>query len=294
MLAYLKEFCQEIDFPEEAIEGLSLAYGQLEKRKESHTKFLELVEYYKEHNEKSEYEGIIGKLDEIAEETGINKFTLHMLYAIALSKHTRFLYEQKGIDDKIFLDTMYDLKAKLMECHQLHDVWGTFVFWWEIDLFNLNLIALGRLQFEVNEFTEDYQGEKYSLKPGDKVLNMHIPSGKPLDCDACKESFIKATEFYREYFADKPVAFMCNSWLLYPAHREFLPKTSNILKFMDFFDIISSKERKDQGYLWRIFYKDWEKEPKDLPRNSSLQRAYADWIMEGNYAGEGIGVFFIE
>lgn len=294
MLAYLKEFCQEIEFPEEAIESLALAYGQLEKKQDSHTKFLELVEYFKEHNEKNEHEGIIAKLDEVAEETGINKFALHMLYAIALSKHTRLLYKQKGIADEIFLDTMYDLKAKLMECHQLHDVWGTAVFWWEIDLFNLNLIALGRLQFEVNEFAEEYQGEKYSLKPGDKVLNMHIPSGKPLNCEECKESFIRATTFYREYFVDRPVAFMCNSWLLYPAHREFLPKNSNILKFMDFFDIISSKERKDQGYLWRIFYKDWKNEPKDLPRNSSLQRAYADWIMAGNYAGEGLGVFFME
>jgi hypothetical protein len=293
MRTYLEEFCQEIDFPKEAIEALGAACSQLEEHKEGKLKFLELVEYFKEHSEKKEHKSIISRLNAIGEETGINQYTLHMLYAIALSKHTRVLYEQKGISHEIFLDTMYDLKAKLMECYQLHEVWGTEVFWWEIDLFNLSLIALGRLQFEVIEYEGEYEGEMYNLKNGDKVLNMHIPSGKPLDCKECKESFKKAAEFYKEYFVDRPVAFVCMSWLLYPAHREFLPENSNILKFMDFFHIVSWKKREDKRYLWRIFYKDWEKEPKELPRSSSLQRAYADWLINGNPAGEGHGVFFV-
>lgn len=294
---YLVEFCQEIDFPKEAIAVLESSLGQLEDKSKENNRFLELVEYYKDHNDKKEQEIIISKLNEIAKESGINQYTLHMLYAIALSKHTRVMYEEKGLSNENFLDTMYDLKAKLMECYELHEVWGTAVFWWEIDLFNMNLIAFGRLQFEVIEYAGEYEGEykgkTCKLNKGDKVLNMHIPSGKPLNIDECRESFKMAAEFYKDYFVDRPVAFVCTSWLLYPSHREFLPEKSNILKFMDLFHIVSFKIREDKQYLWRIFYKDWEKEAKDLPKNTSLQRAYADWLVKGNPAGEGHGVFFM-
>lgn len=294
---YLTDFCKEIDFPREAIIELEAALRELEANKLENLKFIDLVEYFKEHNDKKEQEAIIIKLNEISKETGINQYMLHMLYAISLSKHTRVLYEEKGIPCENFYDTMYDLKAKLMECYQLHEVWGTEVLWWELDLFNLSLIAFGRLQFEVIEYSSEYEGEykgkTYKLNKGDKVLNMHIPSGKPLDISACKESFQRAAIFYKEHFVDRPIAFVCSSWLLYPAHKEFLPESSNILKFMDLFDIVSWKVREDKSYLWRIFFKDCKKEPKDLPRNSSLQRAYADWLLKGNPAGEGHGVFFL-
>ncbi len=294
MLNYIATFCNEIRFPEEAIKDLQQNYSKLREKEACLEGFEELVEYFSKLGSKEEYEAIFSKLDEIAELSGVHNYSLHMLYLIALSTHTRELYEEKNISYDIFLDSMSDLRAKLMECKELHGVWGTCVAIWEIDLFNLNLIALGRLQYELVEFEDEYTCGEHSLQPDDIVLNMHIPSHGPLLYDDCKASFKKAAEHFKDCFKDRPVAFVCNSWLLYPEHSKFLPPNSNILKFMSFFDIIESNISEEKADLWRVFYKDWKNDPADLPRNTSIQRAYADWLMKGNKIGTGYGVFFYE
>ncbi len=294
MLSYIESFLSEIDFPKEAIEDLIKNYELLSRKDECFSKFNELVNYFKDHNGKEEYQGIFAKLDEIAKQLEMSNYSLHMLYLIALSIHTRELYEKKNLSYDIYLNSMSDLRAKLFECRELHEIWGTAAAWWEIDFFNLNLIALGRLQYELIEFDEDYSNGTHQLNNGDVVINMHIPSLGPLLYEDCQKSFAIAAEFYKEHFIDRPVAFVCHSWLLYPEHKEFLPKGSNILKFMSFFDIFSSEIDDKKEDLWRVFYKDWEKEAKDLPRNTSIQRAYADWLMKGNNIGTGQGVFFYD
>ncbi len=294
MQNYILSFCNEISFPEDAIQDLLKNYIELQAKEDCFGRFNELVEFYKKNSSKDKQEGIFSELDDIAKLSGIHNYSLHMLYLIALSIHTRKLYEEKNISYEIYLDSMTDLRAKLMECNELHGVWGTSVAWWEIDLFNLTLIALGRLQYEFIPFQGEYTSGKHSLKNGDRVLNVHIPSLGPLLYDDCKASFQKAANFFRDDFGEKPVAFVCHSWLLYPEHRVFLPPNSNILKFMSFFDIISSEVSEDKEDLWRVFYKDWEKEPIDLPRNTSIQRAYADWLIKGNKIGMGYGVLLYE
>lgn len=294
MLNYIVTFCNEIRFPREAIQDLFQNYNELSTKEACLGSFNELVEYFKKNNSKDEYEVIFSKLDEIAKNSGIHNYSIHMLYLIALSIHTRKLYEEKNISMEVYLDSMSDLRAKLMECYELHGVWGTCVGWWEIDFFNLNLCALGRLQYELISYKGEYTNGIHSLKQGDTVLNMHIPSHGPLLYEDCKASFKKAALHFKDYFKEKPVAFVCNSWLLYPEHKEFLPLNSNILKFMSFFDIVSFAISEEKSDLWRVFYKDWNKEPMDLPRNTSIQRAYADWLMKGNKIGTGHGVFFYE
>ncbi len=294
MLNYIETFCNEIRFPEEAIQDLLQNYKELSSKEICIERFDELVEYFNQYNSKDEYKAIFSKLDDIAELSGVHNYTVHMLYLIALSIHTRELYEEKNISYDFFLGSMSDLRAKLMECYELYGVWGTSVAWWEIDLFNLNLIALGRLQYELIPFQEEYTFGVHRLHPGDMVVNIHIPSLGPLLYDDCKESFKKAALYFKDCFKEQPVPFVCRSWLLYPEHREFLPPNSNILKFMSFFDIISSAISEKKADLWRVFYKDWEKAPMDLPRNTSIQRAYADWLIKGNPIGTGVGVFFYE
>lgn len=291
MLKYLETFCSKIRFPQVAIQDLSENYIKLCKNEKELENFQELVVYFKENNKKEDYKLIFSKLDLISERSGVNKYSIHMLYLIALSVHTKFLYEREGISSEIYWSSMTDLRAKLVECDELYGIWGTSAGWWEIDFFNLNLIALGRIQYEIIEFDEEYKSGNIIVNQGDKVINMHIPSIGPLLYEDCKASFDMAAEFYKDYFIDRPVIFVCHSWLLYPEHVKFLPKESNIIKFMSFFDIISSEVSTEKLDLWRVFYKDWEKEPIELPRNTTLQRAYADWLLEGNNIGVGQGIF---
>ena len=60
---------------------------------------------------------------------------------------------------------------------------------------------------------------------------------------------------------------------------------------MENFAIVESWYDDDFVDCWRIFNKDWDHDATALPRNSSLQRAYADWLAAGNKAGEAHGIF---
>ena len=45
---------------------------------------------------------------------------------------------------------------------------------------------------------------------------------------------------------------------------------------------------------WRIYGADGNKPADELPRNTSIQRAYADWLKKGNKAGWGYGIFLFD
>ena len=105
------------------------------------------------------------------------------------------------------------------------------------------------------------------------------------------DSYRRAEQFFGSH------VFVCHSWLLYPAHREFLQKGSNIVAFMDDFIMLSSEEcRGNIGNLWRMYgYKCDHKDFTTLPENTGMQRAYKKHLIEsGGMTGEGYGVFIIE
>lgn len=293
MTKYIQNFCQEFQYPKEATDTIITSYTNLSNTSDAYSIFHNYTDLYNK-DQLDDFKDVFNALDKAAEYANINKYTLHLIFYICLSKHTRELYEKKDIPYEIYYDSMSDLKWKLIECHQMHGVWGNFVADWEVDFFRLKRFALGRLQFETIEYNGTYSKNGYEVKNGDIVLNMHIPSMGPLHQDDCFDSYQKAFQFYKDYFVSKPTTFVCYSWLLYPKHKEFLPEGSNILKFMDNFDIISSEIDESKSDLWRLFYKEWDKNPKDLPSNSSLLLAYKNWLMQGNPVGSGHGIFFFD
>ncbi len=283
MNEYLISFFEEFNYPEEARQVLGEAYKAISENKDA----MELF-----NNSFPKVGGdLFPMLDQVAEITGIHKYTVHLLYFICLSKSTREVYKERNIPYQVFYDSVSDLKWKLMECYKVYGIWGSFVAWWFNRFYNLTRFALGRLQFETVELRQDYENEKVSLKKGDTVINVHIPSAGPLTRDECMKSYKAASEFFAEYFVNRPTVFVCDSWLLFPKHREFLPKHSNILTFMDDYDIVESSETDNFEVLWRIFNKPYTGSVDDLPSDTSLQRAYKDWISKGNLIGNGYGVF---
>ena len=216
---------------------------------------------------------------------------------LCAGKHLREMYEKRGLPLNVYHDTMRDLRYKLMECYKMHGVWGSFVASWFYGAFVLERFEIGRLQYEfANHFATEGNLTVcgIELTPETPILNLHIPSSGPLTQEAVDDSLSRAYKFmekyYPQYIRDGKMVIECGSWLLYPRHREFLPEGSNILRFMDNFDIVHSYEDDGFGDCWRIFNVNWEHDASLLPRNSSLQRAYADWLAAGNRAGEGHGV----
>ncbi len=290
MITYIKEFMERYQYPSEAREELLNGYQKLEDSKHFQA-FQQLVTAY-EQDTVTDYKEIFQSLRQIAKAEEIHSYTLNLLYLIVISKHLAMKYQEPNWTKEMFDGAMLDLKYKLLECHNLYNVWGNFVIEWDIGFFQLKLVALGRLQFELWEFSNEYEKDGNQLHKGDKVINLHIPSSGTLRLSDCEASFAMATKFFRSHFTNGPIPFVCESWLLYPANKVILPSDSNIVQFMNLFDIYEAYDDEKKQDLWRVYSSAWDKEPDQLPRNTTLQRAYADWMKQGNPVGVGKGVFF--
>ena len=98
-----------------------------------------------------------------------------------------------------------------------------------------------------------------------------------------------AREFFRGELGDK-VVFRCSSWLLFPKHNEIFPETSNIRKFLNSFEIDKNSVTLSNSNLWRIFYTDKSVDfLHEYPENTSLQRAYKQFLALGESAGGATG-----
>lgn len=291
-VASVKEFSVEFGYPNEAIAALTAGMEKIKAHSEAFALFDEQVCLYKD-CETFDHPKAIEAAKKAAELSGVHSYTTQLLLYICFAKYTREKYKAQGIAANIYIDSMLDLKWKLHECYNMHGIWGSFVAFWFDRFFALTRFALGRLQFETVEFASDYEKGNDIIRKGETVINIHIPSSGPLLVADCEKSFLLAAEFYKDYFKDKDkVVFQCNSWLLYPKHREFLPKHSNILKFMDMFDIYAINEDPKNADAWRIFAVEDTSNLDLLPTKTSIQKAYVDWFRSGGTMGGGQGVRF--
>ena len=278
----------ELDFPDDAIFELLMAYDKINAV--CPTELAELVAEY-DIDKNLDYQITEEKIRQISILSLVHEYTASLLLLICYTKRLKEYYREAGIDLAIFQNTVLDLKYKLDECKCVYGVWGTFVLKWFWGFFKLERFALGRLQFEVISFGSDYTVDGVILTPESKVLNVHIPRTRTrLDHESVREAYRLAADFYRPLLGDT-VAFVCNSWLLFPKHRELLDQGSNILAFMNDYDIYASGEYQSYGEVWRLFDCNYSGDITELPADSSLRRAYIGLIERGERTGWGKGVF---
>ena len=234
------------------------------------------------------------EIKSLAEQSGKNEYSLDLLLILGSLPRLHEKYKENGISDEIFYESMDDIRCKVNECVECKGVVGTFVADWYDRFFKLTCFAYGRFQYEVMT----YEGEDFTMacgktfKAGDKYINMHIPSrGIPLTDEVRLASYKAAYPHFSSLFEDGIVIFGCSSWLLYPRHREFLPEGMNLLKFMSDFEMVNWKETPDDFHdRWRLYGKHAVLPDDQLPRNTTMRRAYADWLLAGNPTGRGFGI----
>ena len=293
-MSYIKDFMQKYDFPTDAITFLEESYHTLQKHKGAFEVFSECVALY-ENDVPFDFNLISQKIVNLSEVTKISGSTLEMLYMISLTPHLRELYARENIPDDIYDDSVCDLKWKIKECKDRHGIWGLRVSWWSIGFFRLERFAIGRLQFNIGEFRNDYLLDGRKFKKGDKYVDVHIPSSGPLDYDQCQLSYKRAAEFFSKRYNLDKIIFGCNSWLLAPENEQILPETSNILKFMRDYTILETVPETTQVVVWRFFYLD--EVPDDfstLPDDTSLKRAFIKWLESGNSYSNGFGIIIFD
>ncbi|MDE6550296.1 MAG: acyltransferase domain-containing protein [Clostridia bacterium] len=236
-----------------------------------------------------------GKTLRLAKQNDIIKLAT----ALKAAEKTLRLYRRHGIDDKIFCDTMDDIRIWCDNCGNN----GLNNIGWIKNHINFSLFKIGRLQFQLFRYRGKITPAPLPLSCGEKSVYIHIPQGEKLSQAECVASIQAADKFFAKYFPKHSYEYyFCESWLLYQGNRDYMLKTSNIVKFMDLFDIAYST--KDERQALERIYGLGSKEIsaifsakgdsrlsaiEELPENTSLQRAAKQYMADGNLLGVGIG-----
>lgn len=183
-----------------------------------------------------------------------------------------------------------------MQYHRDHDI-PEAVSWASLADLGRNLAVDRRMRREgwpvmQSWLTLHFRGSLYELgrlqhQRGDTAIGLHIPDAGPLTPDAVTASLTEARAFFPRHFPDEHyTAFSCGSWLLDPQLREYLPETSNIIRFQQRFDIEPYEEPEGMDAdveVRRFVFRDLTTPLDQLPRGTLLQRAVITHLQSGRH-----------
>ncbi len=296
MKEYISSFFEEFDYPSDARVYLLEVYDKLTANSEAWA----LIEAKIKEYEETDRFGT-GQVAEAAilacRAAQLPEYAVHFLVYVIFSKHLRDIYAAKGVDMKIYHDSMTDLRIKLMECKEVKGEWGSFVCTWFDRFFFFERFALGRLQFETEEYSSHvpaYEKCGLTVKGGDVVINMHIPSGSRMPYEEVIASYKKVYDFFSQYIVDGKMVFVGHSWLFHRSMYEICEKGTNTYNFIKDFDIMSESDDPDYHNCWRLFGVEYTGNPKALPANSGLRRNVVKWLEEGKIMGDAYAVLVFD
>lgn len=288
------DLMHRLSFPDDSIVAISDAADKIRNDSDLAAIFESLIKSYDE-SEHCDYLKLFTDMNSLSQKLDIHEYTGAMILLLAMCDGLKRRYDERGISEEIFYNTMADLKYKCEECRLLYGISGTFVAPWYPGFFNLERFALGRLQFEISKLGCDYQCDGVTLTQDSDAIFIHIPrTGTRLDRGEVLESYRRAKEFYKDRFNGSPIVFACHSWLLYPWNESILSPSSNLYAFYKDFKILTQGDNPNHDDVWRLFDCVFTGDATNLPRDSSLRRAYADRIARGEPTGWGFGIFTLD
>jgi len=129
------------------------------------------------------------------------------------------------------------------------------------------------------------------LREGDTILEIHIPRGKTLSTQECRDSFQSAFGFFAVHFPEQKIsASCCHTWFFTPQLQKILPATSSIVNFQREFYLFPFPG--GPGFLWTFVFGEKYPDPATAPRDTSLRRAVLDWLARGDELFDLPGVMF--
>jgi hypothetical protein len=116
------------------------------------------------------------------------------------------------------------------------------------------------------------------LKPGDPILDMHIPSGGQMTPEAAESSMREAYHFFNTHFPKPHVrAIASYSWIFSNQIEECLPPEANLAQLQRRLHLLPCASQANSG-LWFVFLQDGGFDPATARRDTSLQRAILDYL----------------
>ena len=128
------------------------------------------------------------------------------------------------------------------------------------------------------------------LKPGDPVLGVHIPATSRMDYTRCCRSFARSLPFFKRHFPDfRPRAYTCSSWLLDVQLKDHLSAESNIVRFLNEWNLIPEPDADSKQTVERVFG-DVDSDLNTWPQDTSLQKIMVDHMKKGGHWRMGAGL----
>lgn len=292
MIKFIDLLMDKTEYPEEAKRFLHNAFEKVLANPE-HVALLRSLEALYISDQPTA--GLPEALEKLAQEAELPVYTAHLIFLMFCAEGLRNRYRIQGLDESMYWELMGDLKCKLMECHTVYNTWGTFAISWFRRHFLMTLFALGRFQYEKRTFIPEkpYVHNGITVNPGDTVYNFHIPSSGAMPQEARIKSYQKAFHFFTDHPKDY-IVLVCHSWLLYPPYKNVFSAGSNLRGFMSDFAIVQSTTSDTFDDGWRIFGTMDMSQPKALPTQTSLQRSFREWMLNGGKFGNGYGVIIFD
>lgn len=292
---FVQDLMTQLSFPFDAQKTFINSLDRISGSKMASAWFSSLLQQYDE-SERCSYEQMLAHVKAMSEAIGIHEYTVSLLLFLCMAKKLRSRYLECGIDESVWYNSLLDLRYKLNECRSVYGINGSFVSWWFPGFFNLTRFALCRLQFEVVTLAKEYIIGDKTLPAGSKAINIHIPrTGTKLDHQEVLESYRLAAEMFAHEFKSQPIVFTCTSWLLDPWILTALPPTSNLVEFHKDFKIVESTNYNDyKSIMLVLFDRSGTENTANLPKDTSLRRAYAERIERGEPAAQGKGFFIYQ
>lgn len=202
---------------------------------------------------------------------------------LAAVPEVRRWHRERGIPDEVSWATLADLGRHVWRYRHRFGAPGLEpeCTSWFRHHFSGGLYALGRLQFAMQRLSSALS--ECGLAAGAPVLGVHIPESGPMSPEACDESFRLARTFFPRYFPEQSFRVAtCGSWLLDDQLEEYLPATSNIVRFQKRFHLLPEARDGDRDIFWFVFDR-----PPDaldtLEPCSTLRRAILSHVRSGRH-----------
>ena len=295
-MKHLSEFFDIFSYPSEAVCFFTNAEHNLNSIPEVSSLLEKHIALY-ESSDSFDLAELNADIKKASELSGISEYAILFIIYAEMSFHMREIYDHKGIDRKIWYDSVRDLSFKNRECKNVKGEWGLFTDWFQ-GFLKLRLFALGRLQYQADPFNasdEPLTRHGILIEPGKTTaLSIHIPSDGRLLPEDVLASLKTAYDFHKALHIDGKIVFQCSSWLLYPKMLDFMTPGSNLSKFIGCFELLSSDTDPEFRNCWRLFDRDYSEGSKALPRDTTLRRQYAEWLDAGNLPGWGRGIIVFD
>lgn len=210
-------------------------------------------------------------------ENELNEKYLEILYIyLNIGVDLYYEYQNKSIDEKIYFDTIDDIRIWINNCVKETGIYGLKEVYWINEHLRMRIYKLGRLQFQkrdASEFMDLIRNNNLNHRvKKDYFYFVHIPEGERLTRELVLDSYNRAIDFFKD-----EMVFAVESWILSDRLDLIFNSDSNIMKFRSDYIILS--QTKEENHIKRY-----------LNEGSKLLAKVTQLEEEGVIIGEGFGI----